>query len=468
MDQVTDCGPSVTNTIVARATASGRAGVGIIRLSGSQALPIARQLSRLPAHSVLTPRKAMLCAWYSGDDRRIDTGLTLYFPAPHSFTGETVIELHAHGGMVVLDWLLERCVELGARLAYPGEFSERAFLSGKLDLAQAEAVADLIDAASREAVVGAGRSLQGVFSDAITTIVDQVTTMRTHIEAAIDFVDEDLETDDIAVLSYHLGVCLDSLGALLASTQTGVRLQEGASIAIAGRPNAGKSSVLNALARTNAAIVSPIPGTTRDLVKERLVLQGVPVEVIDTAGLRVASDPIEQQGVARAEQAVQGADLILWVFDAQALSPAEVEADIVRYTQTPGGTPVLRVANKMDLVTPKQRLVLEPFLTACEPLGVSCSAAYDQNLLPLIQSILVLLGVQSGLEGQFMARRRHLEALNRARTHLVSAQRLIGVQPLELVAEELRLTQETLGQITGEFTTDDLLGKIFSTFCVGK
>ncbi|MEJ2681034.1 MAG: tRNA uridine-5-carboxymethylaminomethyl(34) synthesis GTPase MnmE [Gammaproteobacteria bacterium] len=454
---------------MAQATAAGRGGVGVIRLSGTRAFTIACELGRVPQNqTTFKPRTAHVSSWYSATNQCIDTGLTLYFPAPHSYTGESVVELQAHGGVVVLDWLVQRCVELGARLARPGEFSERAYLNGKLDLAQAEAVADLIDAASREAVLGAGRSLKGLFSDEITTLVKRVTAMRTHIEAAIDFVDEDLETNDVSTLSAKLTSTLDLLDLTLLTTNTGVRLQEGARLAIIGRPNVGKSSLLNALARAPLAIVSDTAGTTRDVIKERLVLKGVPIEIVDTAGLRVSEDPIEQEGVSRAEKALREADLVLWVFDAHTETPSTVEAQIEQYSTALAKKPVLRVGNKIDLIDPARREMIERYVKHMNPEGLLCSVLSDQDFDPLIQAILSQLGVRAGLEGQFMARRRHLEALQVARGHLAAAQTILGSQPLELAAEELRLAQEALGQITGAFTTDDLLGEIFSTFCIGK
>lgn len=466
-----------SDTIVAQASAAGRGGVGIVRLSGPQSLKIASALqlglSKVEESTeiiVLRPRVATLSTWLNDDKAIIDTGINLYFPGPNSFTGEDVIELQAHGGIVILDWLVQRCIALGARLARPGEFSERAFLNGKLDLAQAEAVADLIDAASREAVICASRSLQGAFSERINLLLDLLIQIRTHIEAAIDFVDEDLETDDINQLSDQLVVACAQVQNILDQAQTGVRLHEGARIAIVGAPNAGKSSLLNVLSQTSSAIVSDVAGTTRDIVKERILLRGIPVEVLDTAGLRVTEDPIEQQGIARAEQALAAADLVVWVFDVSVTNPETLTEDLSRYLgKDLGAKPMICLANKCDLLN---GMADDPEFKATFN-GIKADLSFgstqtEQGLSPFIDAIMAKLGVRTGQEGQFLARRRHLDALIQTQQYLENAKKITRIQPLEIVAEELRLAQDALAQITGQFTSDDLLGKIFSSFCVGK
>jgi tRNA modification GTPase len=416
----------------------------------------------------MLPRMAQLSTWYSECGSVIDQGLSLYFPGPRSFTGEDVVELQAHGGIVVMDWLVQSCISLGARHARPGEFSERAFLNGKLDLAQAEAVADLIDAASREAAVCASRSLQGAFSQKINRFLDILTQIRTHIEAAIDFVDEDLETDDIAKIYEKLVEACQQCKAIIQQAQTGVRLHEGARIAIVGAPNAGKSSLLNHLAQTSAAIVSDIPGTTRDVVKERIVLRGVPVEVLDTAGLRITEDPIEQQGIDRAKNALADADLILWIFDVLVCRPEQVLKDYQRYLGSIAKPEsVLCLGNKIDLLP--AGTAVEAANYALSPDQIFFGAIHTgQGISTFIDAIMTKLGVRTGVEGQFIARRRHVEALTEVLQSLENARDIIKVHPLELTAEELRLAQNALARITGEFTSDDLLGKIFSSFCVGK
>lgn len=471
-----------SDTIVAQASPAGRGGVGIIRLSGPESLKIAHSLqltTRLATKDAndctLKPRVAKLTTWYEEDGGLIDQGISLFFPGPNSFTGEDVVELQAHGGIVIMDWLVQRCVSLGARLARPGEFSERAFLNGKLDLAQAEAVADLIDAASREAVICAGRSLQGVFSERVNALLEQLIRIRTHIEAAIDFVDEDLETDDINQLADHLHLASNQVQEILSQVKTGVRLQEGVRIAIAGAPNAGKSSLLNYLAQNSSAIVSDIPGTTRDIVKERILLRGVPVEILDTAGLRVTSDPIEQQGIERAQQALLDADVIIWVFDAAVdglnSGLGDRSEDIVNEAKGYLGTvlsekPVLCLANKLDLLPVWPESLAKFSISGTETFGISTRTG--QGMSVFIDGVMTTLGVRTGQEGQFLARRRHLEALQLTGQLIDNAKNQVRIQPLEIIAEELRLAQDALGQITGQFTSDDLLGKIFSSFCVGK
>jgi len=443
-------------TIAAVATPAGRGGIGIVRVSGPAVPDIARALlGSLPA-----PRHATLARFRDAAGESIDEGLVLYFPAPHSFTGEAVLELHGHGGAVVMDLLLARACALGARPARPGEFSERAFLNGKLDLAQAEAVADLIDAGSRDAARSALASLTGEFSRHIHALVEGLIALRTHIEAALDFPEE--EIDFLADRS--LGEKLDGLNRrldeLLAQAKQGALLHDGMTLVIAGPPNAGKSSLLNALACADTAIVSDVPGTTRDLVRERLTLDGLPLHVLDTAGLRDTHDPIETEGMRRAHEAMTRADRILLLVDDQ--NAPEEEIGRLR-ARLPAGQPVTLVRNKIDLTA------RPPAIDGTEGLEqVSLSARTGAGLDLLREHLKSVMGFRPAGEGQFMARRRHLEALAHARTALEQAGVELQARRGELAAEQLRLAQQRLGVITGEFGADELLGRIFSSFCIGK
>jgi len=464
------------DTIVAQATASGRAGIGVIRLSGPLSKQIASKLidsqmgvSKTFSDYSFSPRYCHLTQWFDDSGEMIDEGLTIFFPGPASFTGEDVIELHAHGGVIILDWLIKQTIAYGARMARPGEFTERAFLNDKLDLAQAEAVASIIDASSRRAASSALRSLQGQFSEQIDQVVELLIRLRTHVEAAIDFVDEDLETDDIRNINTKLVALISKITGIIDQTRSGVILHEGARIAIVGEPNAGKSSLLNELAKTQAAIVSDIPGTTRDIVKERLELEGVPVEVLDTAGLRETSNPIEQQGINRAIEVLVSADLLLWVFDAVDGNFDSQSERLLKYCgEVVLEKPYLFVASKIDLLPPESLATLKEFEVQTNSHLVSCSVKDKVGVDSLIKKILLSIGVNADFEGQFIARRRHLEALQQTRKGLNKALEILHTQPLELVAEDLRVAQESINSITGKFTSDDLLGKIFSTFCVGK
>ena len=435
------------DTIVAVATPSGRGGIGVIRLSGPKAAAIAASIiGRLPQ-----PRHATLCAFNDRCGDRIDEGIALYYPAPHSYTGEPVLELQGHGGPVVMQALLGACVDAGARLAEPGEFTRRAFLEGKLDLAQAEAVADLIGAASREAARSALRSLAGDFSAAIHDLVTQLVELRALVEAMLDFSDEGVDSlhrDDAAARLSRVRAALESV---LAKSRQGSLLRTGVHVVIAGRPNVGKSSLLNRLAGEERAIVTPIPGTTRDAVREAIQIDGVPLVVVDTAGLRWAVDEAERLGIERTRFELERADIVLEVFDASNVQPA--------LPSLPAGEMRIAVYNKTDLAPQFN-------IPATEPVAVAVSAKTGTGLDSLRRAILNAAGWSAGGEPVFLARERHLRALNSALQHLKQA--AAELERWELFAEELRLGQLSLSSITGEFTADDLLGEIFSRFCIGK
>ena len=445
-----------TDTIAAVATPSGRGGVGIIRLSGPNSAAIAQAIgSRLPP-----PRHAALTSFLDGEGEAIDEGILLYFPAPNSFTGEDVVELQGHGGPIVMDLLLQRCLSLGARLAEPGEFSRRAFLNDKLDLLQAEAIADLIDAESVAAARLARRTLQGVFSRQVHELVEALIHLRLYVESAIDFPEEEIDFLSDGKVSTNLQTIVDQLQELIRNAHTGRLLRDGMTLVIAGRPNAGKSSLLNALAGYESAIVTEIPGTTRDVLRERITLDGLPLHIIDTAGLRESDDPVELEGIRRARAEIEQADRILWVFDDQA-DPTHLELD---RTALPEGVPITLVRNKIDLSG------RSPGIEEIEDETEIAIAARDgTGLKLLIEHLKACVGYESAAEGEFIARRRHLDALQRALSHLQQGtQMLARHQAGELLAEDLRQAQQVLGEITGEFSADDLLGRIFSTFCIGK
>ena len=450
-------GIGTNGTIAAIATAPGRGGVGVIRISGSDLLPFAFSLTgKTPA-----PRQAVLADFRAADGSVIDTGLLLYFAAPRSFTGEDVIELQGHGGPVVMQMLLARCLDLGARLAEPGEFSRRAFLNGKMDLAQAEAVADLIDAATASAARSAVRSLQGEFSRAVHGLTDELINLRMLVEATLDFPEEDIDFLKAA----NAFARLDALDARLAETRDragqGRLLQSGLHVVLAGAPNVGKSSLLNCLAGDELAIVTPIAGTTRDALRSTIQIEGIPLHIIDTAGLRDTEDTVEQIGIARSWREIEKADVVLLLVDASAAVPA-LEADIL--ARLPAGVKRLTVRNKIDLTgQPPQRE------DAPDGPQISLSARSGEGIALLRQSLLEIAGWHQ-TEDVFIARERHLRALEAASQHLGTARAVVaGPFPaLELFAEELRLAQQFLGEITGEFTADDLLGVIFSRFCIGK
>jgi tRNA modification GTPase len=455
------------DTIAAIATPPGRGGIGIVRLSGPKAWSIAARL--LQRESALPPRKAVFATFHAADGSGIDEGLVLAFQGPHSFTGEDVVELQGHGGPVVMDLLLRRVLELGARMARPGEFSERAFLNDKLDLAQAEAIADLIDAGSEQAARSAVRSLSGVFSARIHSLVEGLIQLRMYVEAAIDFPDEEVDFLSDGHVEKELRRLQTELQEVLGQARQGALLREGMHAVIAGKPNAGKSSLLNALAGFDAAIVTEIAGTTRDVLRELVQIDGMPLHIIDTAGLRETSDIVEQEGVRRAMREVEKADCILFVHDlTESENPLQQAARF--FSPLPLPEKLLLVANKCDLVPG-----LAP---GCRPQvdrhgrsyrEIVLSAHQGPGMEQLRECLKDLMGFQSGDAGLFTARRRHLEALESARAALeIALQQLLQRGAGELVAEDLRLAQGALSEITGEFTPDDLLGRIFSSFCIGK
>ncbi|OZA30250.1 MAG: tRNA uridine-5-carboxymethylaminomethyl(34) synthesis GTPase MnmE [Hydrogenophilales bacterium 17-61-9] len=431
------------------ATAPGRGGVGVVRVSGADVETLARaMLGRVPE-----ARHATFTRFLDGDGEVLDEGIALRFVAPHSFTGEQVLELQGHGGPAVLNLILQRCVELGARLAGPGEFTRRAYLNGKLDLAQAEAVADVIDAASGEAARSAVRSLSGAFSARIAELVEALTRLRMLVEATLDFPEEEIDFLQQADAFGRLDKIDASLQAVRAQARQGALLREGLSVVLIGQPNVGKSSLLNQLAGFEAAIVTEIAGTTRDTVREVIQIQGVPLHIIDTAGLRDTDDAVEKIGIARTWAAVEKADVALLLVDA-AHGLGTSEATILQ--RLPGVTR-LTIHNKIDVTAEAPRAVgNELWLSAKTGVGVEL----------LRDKLLESAGWQAAGEGAFMARARHLDALSRAAGHLVDAR--ASAAQLELFAEELRLAQAALSEITGEFTADDLLGEIFSKFCIGK
>lgn len=443
-------------TIVARATPPGRGGIAVIRVSGPAVAGIAEQL----IGSLPRPRHATLAGFRDAGGEALDLGLALYFPAPHSFTGEDVLELHAHGGNVLADLLVARVIELGARHARPGEFTERAFLNDKLDLSQAEAIADLIDADSQAAARAAQRSLRGDFSAAVLALTEEVTELRSWVEAAIDFPDEDIDFLGEEELALRVQGVAGSFARLEEATRQGCLLREGLRVVIAGRPNAGKSSLLNALAGHAAAIVTPVPGTTRDVLREQIDIDGLPIHVIDTAGLREAADIVEAEGVSRAHAELARADHALVVIDAAADDEAALAALLA---ELPATLPRTIVRNKIDLSgEPPGPLPDDPAVLRISALG-------GAGLPELRACLRQVAGYQPAGEGSFTARRRHLDSLRQAREHFEAACRQLREHRAgELMAEELREVQNALGEITGEFTSEDLLGRIFGAFCIGK
>ena len=457
--------PQHADPIAAIATAPGRGGVGIVRVSGKGLAPFVRSL----LGRELKPREATYGPWRGADGQPLDHGLSLWFPAPHSYTGEDVLELQGHGGPVVLQLLLARCLEVarttlpGLRLARAGEFTERAFLNDKLDLAQAEAVADLIDASTEAAARSAARSLDGAFSRRVHTLQEALTNLRMLVEATLDFPEEEIDFLQKADAQGQLDRLREALSVLRAEARQGALLRDGLQVVIAGQPNAGKSSLLNALAGAELAIVTPIAGTTRDVVQQTIQIEGVPLHVTDTAGLRDSPeiDEVERIGIVRAWQRIRGADAVLFLHDLTRWGEPRyryADANIAR--GLPVGVPVLHVWNKLDQAD-------------AAPQGaddIALSAKLGTGLDALRQRLLQLAGWQPGGDGLFMARERHLQVLARVDEHLALADARLreAAAQLDLLAEELRLAQQSLGEITGEFTADDLLGVIFSRFCIGK
>jgi len=450
------------STITARATAPGRGGVGIIRVSGALVPKIAKVLcGKLPK-----PRYARFTNFYDQNGAVIDSGLALYFKSPNSFTGEDVLELHGHGGMVVLDSLLQRVIELGAVLAKPGEFSERAFLNGKIDLAEAEAIADLIDASSKKSALAAARSLNGEFSNLIFILKEKLILLRSNVEAAIDFSEEELDLKDQKAQIKMLDELLEECRGIQRSAKQGVLLSEGLTLALVGKPNVGKSSLLNRLTGEETAIVTDIPGTTRDIVKSHLEIDGLPVHILDTAGLRDSTqDPIEQEGMRRSRDALKIADRILCIIDAAEEKSRNSEEILARLGLKEVAGKVSIVFNKIDLSHENAALKEDAHGTQ-----VYLSARTGSGLNLLSEHIKHSAGFASSeADSSFSARKRHLEALGCVEKALISArEQLLLHQNYELSAEYLRSAQNSLSEITGEFSSDDLLAKIFSEFCVGK
>jgi tRNA modification GTPase len=446
------------DTIAAIATPGGRGGIGIVRLSGPAVPDIARAL----LGSQPEPRQATFKKFLDANGVALDTGLALYFPAPASFTGEDILELHGHGGPVVMDMLLARVVELGARVASPGEFSRRAFLNDKIDLAQAEAIADLIASGSEEAARAATRSLQGEFSQAIHRLTDAVIETRMRVEAAIDFPEEEIDFLSDPVLRERIDYARELCSDVLAKATQGALLRDGMTVVIAGRPNAGKSSLLNRLAGHDAAIVTDIPGTTRDVLRERINIDGMPLNIADTAGLREDADPVEAEGIRRAHLEMQRADRVLYVLDGtRNVSSSDLQKEL---NTLPVAIPVTLLFNKVDLAPSGQR----PISTEALPV-IDISALSGEGIDQLREHLKESMGFRAPDAGTVSARRRHLDALTRTSQHLADAhEHLLHRRAGELMAEELRQAQQQLGEITGEFTSDDLLGRIFSTFCIGK
>ncbi|UDL07469.1 tRNA uridine-5-carboxymethylaminomethyl(34) synthesis GTPase MnmE [Marinobacter sp. CA1] len=450
-----------TDTIAAIATAPGQAGVGIVRVSGPAAKTIATRLLGFEPR----PRFAHYGPFCQANGAVIDEGIGLFFPNPNSFTGEDVFELQGHGGTVILDLLLREVCSLGARLARPGEFSERAFLNDKLDLTQAEAIADLIESSSEQAARCAVRSLQGEFSRRIDTLVEALTHLRIYVEAAIDFPEEEIDFLADGKVATDLAAIMADLDTILAEAQQGSILRDGMKVVIAGRPNAGKSSLLNALAGREAAIVTAIEGTTRDVLREHIHIDGMPLHIIDTAGLRDSPDEVERIGIARAWDEIRQADRILLMVDATTTADTEPHAIWPDFIDLlPASAPVTVIRNKVDLSGEAVGLVEN----ASAPV-IRLAAKSASGLEVLRDHLKQCMGFATTTEGGFLARRRHLDALDRARQSLLEGQQqLDGYGAGELLAEDLRAAQDALGEITGTLTPDDLLGKIFSSFCIGK
>ena len=449
-------------TIVAQATAPGRGGIGILRVSG----PLATEVAQAVLGKCPKPRMADYLPFKDADGTILDQGIALYFKSPNSFTGEDVLELQGHGGQIVLDLLLKRILQIdGIRLARPGEFSEQAFLNDKLDLAQAEAIADLIDATSEQAARSALKSLQGEFSKKVNELVESVIYLRTYVEASIDFPDEEIDFLADGKIEANLRGIINQLEDVRSEAKQGSILREGMKVVIAGRPNAGKSSLLNALAGREAAIVTDIAGTTRDVLREHIHIDGMPLHIIDTAGLRDATDEVERIGISRAWTEIEQADRIILMLDSS--DPESADLSKVRsefLAKLPTTLPVTIVRNKIDLNGEQA--------SESEQDGyqmISLSAQTHDGVQLLREHLKQAMGFQTGMEGGFLARRRHLDALGKATEHLqIGLVQLTEFHAGELLAEELRLVQTHLSEITGEFTSDDLLGNIFSSFCIGK
>lgn len=457
------------DTIAAQATAIGRGGVGIIRISGSKTKKIAEKI----LGKKIEPRQATLLPFKDCQQQTVDEGIAIFFPKPNSLTGEDVLELQGHGGPVVLDMLLNIILEMGARIARPGEFSERAFLNDKMDLLQAEAIADLIDASSEQAARSAINSLQGSFSQAINLLVDGLKNLRMFVEASIDFPEEEIDFLSDGKVVEQLKLLMEQLQHILKKAKQGAMLKEGINVVIAGRPNAGKSSLLNKLTRRESAIVTQVPGTTRDVLKEYILLEGIPLHIIDTAGLRESEDEIEKIGISRAWQQIKQADLLLFVQD---ISDAKDQGkDLEQLWQQlthekRPAIPAILVKNKIDRLTESEKDLLQREKNKNEANKyVAISVKENLGIQTLTKKIKETVGYTQTEEGSFLARRRHLNALEKAEKALKTGMNQIQkYRAGELLAEELRIAQDFLNEITGTFTADDLLGEIFSSFCVGK
>lgn len=450
-------------TIVAIATPPGQGGIGIIRLSGDRAFRIGCAITSF----ALTPRHAHYCSFKNRAGATLDTGICLYFAGPHSFTGEDVVEIQTHGGPVILDLVLREACELGARQAQPGEFSQRAYLNNKIDLAQAEAIADLINSTTEQAALNASRSLQGVFSQKIDLLVAMITQVRVFVEAAIDFPEEEIDFLKNSQVEKQLHAIVEQFDHIESEAQQGSLMREGMKLVIAGKPNAGKSSLLNALSGQDTAIVTAIAGTTRDVLREHIQIDGMPLHIVDTAGLHNSEDEIEQEGIRRAWAEIESADCVLLVVDGN-LDKADVtgldELWPKNMTKILRDIPVILIKNKCDLSRERTRLVPQDTMTV-----VHLSAKTGEGLGLLKQHLKQRMGYKEGGIGTFSARRRHLQSLEQARSHLLSGQyQLCHCGAGELLAEDLRLAQNSLGEITGAVSSDELLGSIFSSFCIGK
>ena len=445
------------DTITALATPPGRGGIGVIRVSG----PLSSQVAQTILGTIPQPRKAEYLAFKDASGETIDVGLAIFFNGPHSFTGEDVLELQGHGGPVVMDLLLKSVLDLGVRMARPGEFSERAFLNDKLDLAQAEAIADLIDSSSEQAARSALRSLQGEFSKRIHQLVDSLVQLRMYVESAIDFPEEEIDFLQDSQVKNQLTSIIALLRQTLSEARQGQLLREGMTVVIAGKPNAGKSTLLNQLTGRESAIVTEIPGTTRDVLREHIQIDGMPLHVIDTAGLREGADVVEQEGIRRAWQEISRADQILYVVDGS--QHEQISQDPLLQELQAAGPGLTIVYNKVDLLENRPDLHSDLYTQ------LSISAKTGEGLMELRDYLKSCVGFQSIGDGSFMARRRHLEALHAALNHTLEGQQQLDCYNAgELLAEELRQAQQQLSQITGEFSADDLLGKIFASFCIGK
>lgn len=461
---------SLQDTIVAVATAPGRGGIGVVRLSGKAAKKIAARLT--PGLEKDTPRHAFFTPFFNHQGTVLDEGLLIHFPGPNSFTGEDVVELQGHGGPVLLDSIVEACIQFGARQARPGEFSLRAFINDRMDLTQAEAIADLIDAGTRSAAQAAVNSLQGVFSRQVNELVEGLIQLRMYVEAAIDFPEEEIDFLADSTVSQDLTDLVDLLTGVLAGARQGRLLREGLNVVIAGRPNAGKSSLLNALSGTDSAIVTDIPGTTRDVLRETIQIDGMPLNIIDTAGLRDAPDQVEQEGIRRAWAEIEKADLLLVIADAQEWDSAPKNLEHwLPFGETGLSSLAAKkrlVLNKIDLR--KNTSVVESNRSLDGEANIlTISAKTGEGLAALKEEIKHVAGFQQEGAGTFSARRRHLVALEAAKESLEKgARQLSDHQAGELLAEDLRAAQQALEEITGAFSSDDLLGRIFSSFCIGK